>query len=99
MVQHQHVHHIKKKKQKEPFDYLVYFFMIATPLFEIPQAYAIYSSQSSHSVSALTWIFFFLSSVVSLIYSIRHKLRPFIVMYWMYLVVEASIVVGIILYS
>ena len=99
MVQHHHVRHYKKKKDKEPFDYVVYFFMIATPLFELPQAYAIHSTKDAANVSPYTWGFFFIASMVWLTYAIRNKLRPLIIMYSMYLVVEASIVAGIIMYS
>lgn len=103
MVQHSHVRHLHKKKQKtaakEPFDYVVYFFMIATPLFELPQAYIIHSTQTAQNISPYTWGFFFIGSIVWLTYSIRNKLKPLIVMYSGYLVVEASIVAGIIMYA
>lgn len=99
MVQHHRVRHLQKKKTKEPFDYVVYFFMIATPLFEVPQAWAIHSSQSAASVSPYTWGFFFLASIVWLTYSIKHKLKPLIFMYCMYLAVEVTIVTGVIMYS
>jgi uncharacterized protein with PQ loop repeat len=99
MVQHHRVRHLPKKKQKEPFDYVVYFFMIATPLFEVPQAYTIHSTQSAESVSPYTWGFFFIASFVWLTYAVKHKLKPLIFMYSMYLVVEATIVAGIIMYS
>jgi uncharacterized protein with PQ loop repeat len=101
MVQHHRVRHLHlhKNKHKEPFDYVVYFFMIATPLFELPQAYTIYSSKSAESVSPYTWGFFFLASMVWLTYAVKNRLKPLIIMYSMYLLVEASIVTGIILYS
>lgn len=73
--------------------------MVATPLFELTQAYAIYSSKSAENVSVLTWGFFFMSSIVMLTYSIKKKLMPLIVMYSMYMVVEASVLIGIIIYS
>ena|SRR5688572_5003517 len=100
MIQHHRVRHLAKhkNKQKEPFDYIVYFVTVATPLFELPQAYAIYSTKSAESVSLYTWGFFFLNSVVLLTYSVKNRLRPLIIMYSMYLLVEASIVTGIILY-
>lgn len=90
---------LQKKKHKDPFDYVVYFFMIATPLFEVPQAYVIHSTQNAESVSPFTWCFFFLSSTVWLTYGIKHKIKPFIFMYSLYLLVEATIVIGILLYS
>jgi uncharacterized protein with PQ loop repeat len=98
MAHHSH-HRRQNGKKKEAFDYLVYFFMIATPLFEIPQAYAIWSNKSAESVSVFTWVFFFFASMVWLTYAIKHKLKPLIVMYSMYLLVEATIVLGIIKYS
>lgn len=99
MVQHHHVRKIHSKKRKEPLDYFVYFFTIATPLFEIPQAYEIYSSQDAESVSLLTWSFFFMASVVLLAYAIKNRLKPLIVMYTLYMMAESTIVVGIVLYS
>jgi uncharacterized protein with PQ loop repeat len=102
MVQHHRVrqlHKKNKKEPKEPFDYLVYFFMVATPMFEVPQAYAIHVGKSAENVSPYTWGFFFVASFVWLIYSIKHKLKPLIFMYSMYILVEATIVAGIIMYS
>lgn len=95
---HHHVHHTPKKK-KQPFDYIVYFFMVATPLFEIPQAIAIYSSKSAASVSLITWVFFFVASVVWMVYAVRNKLLPIFITYSLYFVMEAIIIVGILKYS
>jgi uncharacterized protein with PQ loop repeat len=93
--------HILHKKvsetpRKQPFDYVVYVFMIATPLFELPQAISIYSARSAENVSLLTWGFFFINGIVWLAYVIRKRLRPLIVMYALYMIVEAGIVAGII---
>lgn len=97
------VHHHKKawrkNQPKEPFDYLVYFFMVATPLFEVPQAIAIHGNRSAANVSPFTWGFFLISSMVWLTYAIKHRLKPLIFMYCLYIVVEAVIVSGIVLYS
>lgn len=99
MARHHHAHKVKKKEPKTTFDFLVWFFTIATPLFEVPQAYAIYSSKSAENVSILTWVFFLLSDLVWLAYGIRNKIMPLIIMYIFYTIVEAGIVVGILLYS
>lgn len=99
MARHHHVHRVHKKKPKDFLDMLVYFFTVATPLFELPQAIEIYSSKSAENVSASTWIFFLVSDIVWLAYAWRHKIVPLFVMYICYLIVEISIVVGIVLYS
>lgn len=99
MVRHAHAHrHLHKKKQRDKLDYLLYIFMILTPLFELPQAWNIFSSKSAAEVSLATWSFFAVSNVAWITYAIRNKLRPLIVVYSLYLVIETAIVVGILLY-
>jgi uncharacterized protein with PQ loop repeat len=99
MARHHHVHHIHKKKTKDRYDYLVYFFTLATPMFELTQAVEIYSSKSALNVAVPMWVFFVISDIVWLGYAVKHKLLPLFVMYIFYLLVEISIIVGIILYS
>ncbi len=100
MVRHAAAHkYAHKKKEKQPFDYVVYFFTVATPLFELPQLYAIFSSKDAASVSAATWIFFLIASVVFAIYTLRERIYPLFVAYTLYTVIEGIIVAGIIMYS
>lgn len=73
--------------------------MVATPLFELPQAWQIYSTQSAGDVSMATWLFFCAADVVWVIYAFKLKRVPLQVMYSLYLVIEISIVTGILLYS
>lgn len=100
MVRHGHAHkHLHKKPKKDWFDYLLYAFMVATPLFELPQAWKIYTTQSAHDVSLSTWGFFVISNAAWILYAIRNKLWPLIVVYSLFMVIEVSIVIGILLYS
>jgi len=98
MVIHPHHHSIKKIK-RGPLDLLVYFFMIATPLFEIPQALEIFQNKNAESVSLWTWGFFWAASVVWFAYGYKNKLVPIMITYSLYFVIEAIIVVGIVIYS
>ncbi|HEU5188028.1 MAG TPA: hypothetical protein VFT87_06030 [Candidatus Saccharimonadales bacterium] len=93
------IHHLHNKKRKDLFDYSVYFFMIATPLFELLQVHAIYSSKDARSVSLWTWGFFMFSSIAWFFYGIRRRILPIVVMYSLYCVIEAVVVAGILLYS
>jgi uncharacterized protein with PQ loop repeat len=97
--QKQHLKKIHQKPQKEFFDYIVYFFTIATPLFELPQAYAIYVNRSAEDVSLLTWGFFLIDNFVWIIYAIKRKALPLLVTTALYLLIEIVIVVGIVLYA
>lgn len=81
------------------FDCVVYFFSIATPLFELPQAYTIYANKSGANVSLATWGFFVLSDIVWIIYAAQRRLRPLLIATIIYMLIECSIVVGILLYT
>lgn len=81
-----------------PLDYVVSAFMFMSPLFEIPQAINIYTQKSSDTVSLPTWTLFFVASVAWLIYGIRHKLRSVVFIQIIYMLIEATVVVGILIY-
>lgn len=100
MVRHAHGHrHLHTKPKKDWFDYLLYAFMVATPLFELPQAWKIYTTQSAADVSLLTWGFFVLSNIAWIAYAIRNKLTLLIFIYFLYMIIEISVVIGILIYS
>jgi uncharacterized protein with PQ loop repeat len=100
MVRHGHAHkHLHRKPKKDWFDYVLYVFMIATPLFELPQAWDIYSTHSAQDVSLATWGFFALSNLAWIAYAVRNKLPPLIVVYSLYMVIELTVVAGIVLYN
>ncbi len=92
-------HYLRHRKNKDAFNYLVYFFMIATPLFELPQLIDIFSRHSASGISIWTWGFFLLSSVVWFIYSVRQKLIPIMMSNILYFLIEVGIVAGIIMYQ
>lgn len=100
MVRHGHGHgHLHRKPRKDWFDYLLYVFMVATPLFELAQVWDIYSTQSAQDVSLTTWGFFVVSNLAWIAYAVRNKIRALVVIYSLYLVIESLVVVGIILYN
>ena len=92
-------HHVRLPGKKQPFDYVIYFFTVATPLFELPQAITIYSSHDAGSVSIYTWGFFVIDNVVWIVYALRRKIWPLLITSVLYLLIELSVVAGIILYS
>ena len=94
-----HLNHQKQiKKTKDPFDEIIYFFAFAAPIFELPQLYAIFSAHSAKNVSPITWGFFTLASFAWLAYAIRHKLKPLIVSYSLFFVIEIITFLAILRY-
>ncbi len=88
----------KKLHTKRLFNFWIYFFAITTPLFELTQAAHIYQHQSSKDVSIYTWVYFIASNSVWLLYGYYYKLKPIMLMYALYTVIELIVVVMIILY-
>ncbi len=91
--------HTSRKKHRESFDYIVYFFGVAAPLFELPQLWQIYSNHSAKNVSLATWAFFCVDNFVWMAYAWRKKEWPLLLTSILYEIVEASIVIGILKYS
>ncbi len=97
-----HVVHKRKSKTKKPVDQIdtfVYIFAFGAPFFEIPQLYTIYAEHSAENVSLITWGFFSIASFAWLIYAIHHHLRPMIVSYLLFFIIELAVAIGILIYS
>lgn len=73
--------------------------MVATPLFELPQAYTIYAHRDATNVSLWTWLFFCIDNFVWMTYGWRQKELPVFLTSALYELIEVSIVAGIIMYS
>ena len=92
-------HHHAAAKPKTVFDMLVYFFAVAEPLMTFPQVLEIWVGKSAEGVSLWSWGFYLIAAVVFLVYNIRIKNRPLIIMYVLWLLMEIMIVVGILKYG
>jgi uncharacterized protein with PQ loop repeat len=95
---HKHAATKTKSSKHTLFDFIVYFFMIATPLFELPQAITIFTRHSATDVSLWTWAFFCIDNLVWITYAVRQKLLPVLLTSILYEAIEILVVVGILLY-
>jgi uncharacterized protein with PQ loop repeat len=74
---------------------IIYIFAFTTPFFEIPQLVSIVTAKSAEHVSLVTWSYLAISSFAWLIYGISKKMKPLIVSYILYTIVEFSVVLSI----
>lgn len=79
----------------DAFDKIIYAFAFTTPLFELPQLYAIVQAGNSQHVSVITWGYLALSSIVWLLYGIHKKMKPLIASYILYSAVELAVTISI----
>jgi uncharacterized protein with PQ loop repeat len=99
MATHAHAHkHLLKNKNRSKFDNFIYLFAFTTPLFEFPQLLSIVSAKSAENVSLITWAYLAISSLAWLIYGIKRRVWPLIVSYILYVAVEFSIVVALLVF-
>lgn len=98
MARHHHKYYLLLKRKVAPLDALVCFFAVAAPLFEIPQAYTIFSTRSAQDVSLSTWGFFTVSSLVWFIYGLQKRAKMIVLSSGLYFVIELIVVVGILRY-
>lgn len=90
--------HKKYPKSKNSLDKVIYVAAFAAPIFELPQLSTIYSQHSAKDVSAVTWGCFALTSGMWLLYAIRHKIKPLIISYLLFFIIEALTFAGILIY-
>ncbi len=100
--------HIKQKHDRvckhsenlftRSIDKIVLFSAFLMPLIELPQLLEIYTKKSAENVSLFTWGFFVIFGIPWLIYGIIHKQKPVIVLYALWVLVDSTIVLGILLY-
>ena len=88
-----------KKSKLGVIDWLIYSAVVTSPIFTVPQALDIYSSKSATDVSLLTWAAYTYASLLWLIYGIKHKEVPLIVLNSVIFILDLVIVAGIIMYS
>lgn len=90
---------IRKKENRQRIDGVMGVAAVAHPMIAIPQVLQIYITKQATGLSLLTWGTFGLFGFIFLAYGFVHKLRPYIIMQLIWITVNTSIVVGILLYG
>lgn len=97
-----HNHFLAKNKKlnrrKDIPDQAVYVAAFLAPLFELPQLITIYTKHSATDVSLVTWGCFALASGTWLIYAVRHRIKPLLISYALFFLIESITFIGIVIY-
>lgn len=90
-----------KRKQSAYFaflDKLTLVVGIIGPFTVLPQIYTIFSTKSAVGVSAVTWALIFVVTFPWILYGLAHKEKNIIISFILWEVVNATVVVGAIIY-
>ncbi len=84
---------------KRLMDKLVYAASIFTPLMTLPQVYIIWVQKSAAGISVISWIGYFISALIWLIYGFIHREKPIILMNFSWVVLDLAVILGAFLYA
>lgn len=92
-------YHVKEKHKKkigqkrDLLDYLIYFAVIFGPLMTIPQVYDIWVL-SKKDISVISRIAYLITALIWLVYGLKKKDRPIIMVQFLWIVLESAIIIG-----
>lgn len=103
------LHHIYRRKQRGQFphrkpvirllDKALLWIAVIGPLMALPQIAKIYAERNAAGVSLVSWTLFALLNIPWIVYGTVHREKPIIISYCLWLLVNAAVVVGIVMYS
>jgi uncharacterized protein with PQ loop repeat len=105
MTNHSHNHTRSKNKTsknsswKRFLNKAIYVVGLSSPIMTLPQLYNIWIDQNATGVSSVTWGWYIIVSTFWIFYGIAHKEKPIIVISIAWVVVEALVVIGTLLYT
>jgi len=70
---------------------------IIEPLMTLPQVYEVWINRQAEGVSLLTWSFYVIAATIWLLYGLKIKDRPIILASILWVIVESTIVIGLII--
>jgi uncharacterized protein with PQ loop repeat len=98
MATHSVHRHIKRKKKtpkkKSEIDRLIYFAVVIGPLMTLPQVYSIWV-QGQKGVSIISWVAYLVCSAIWLVYGIKHKDKPIIIVEIVWIILALLIIIGV----
>ncbi|HSX01559.1 MAG TPA: hypothetical protein VLF67_04940 [Candidatus Saccharimonas sp.] len=92
-------HHLSHKAELTNIDRIINVAAVLYPLMGVPQALHIYATHNASDVSLISWLSFSFFSGVFLVYGLAHRLRPVIIAQSLWLVVNLSVAIGVMLYG
>lgn len=86
------------KEEQKFADKFIYVASILYPLSTSPQIYQIFSSRDVSGVSLSTWLAYVVFTAIFLRYACSKRLKPLIISYALWFIVELAVVAGIVLF-
>lgn len=96
-------HHLLKflaqKQNRTKVDSVMSVAAVIHPLMAVPQVVLIYATEQAAGLSMFTWAAWLVLGMVFLTYGLAHRLRPYILMQVLWVIVDVLVIVGILIYG
>ncbi len=88
----------KPKRKKSSLDRMMYIIAFIAPVMVLPQIKNIWIDKNAAGVSLATWSALTFLALMWLLFSIKHKEKQLILYYFLALVVDSIVVLGLLLF-
>ena len=87
------------EKWKNILDTAIFFIGVLGPILVLPQLIKVWTLKDATGLSLLTWTLWIFVDSVWILYGFVHRVMPIIVSHCAYILVQAGVVLGIVLYG
>ena len=98
MPNRSHHFHITKKEEKRLINRVCSVFAVLMPLTALPQITLLYQTKDASSLSLLMWVLYCVGCIPFLLFGIIYRHRQIIVLNVLWLIVQAIMIAGILMY-
>lgn len=100
MKQIQNIHAVNTNESyyQKTINKAIYLVALIGPIMTLPQLYEIWINKTVAGVSLLTWGAYALVSFVWILYGVIHKEKPILISQTLLLILELSIVIGVLIF-
>lgn len=98
MSSHSHYFHLTKKREKLLIGRVCAVFAVLMPMTTLPQILMLYGTQNASGLSLSMWVLYSIGCVPFLLFGIIYRHMQIIVLNVLWLIVQAVMIAGILIY-
>jgi uncharacterized protein with PQ loop repeat len=99
MSHHTHHFYLTKKKEKLIINRICAVFAVFMPLTTLPQIIMLYTTHNASGLSLLMWVLYSIGVIPFLLFGIIHRHSQLVVLNTLWLLVQITMIVGIVIFS
>jgi len=98
-IHEKHEKYPHPQKHKRFIDKAIYFAGILGPIMSIPQIMKVWVERSPQGISVISYSSYAILDLFWIAYGVVHKEKPIVIVYTLWTLINASIVIGTLLYT